>query len=302
VPVHKAQVFPISVVQLTVANLEEKDMKRYNTYIRARADERTGEPYVFINTRGAEAYSDARLADNDPAKVATELEKGLVSFNATVILRGAGANKLEGVSSIHLGWLQTIVATTLKVTYRTGSAEYQPMDGGQPLPPPWLDSNRPARPPNAAVGTGGESSFVKSSNEQRDDQNAAGRGKQRRVVSLDAPGIMFRVTNPATNDPWTKTEGGWSFVNHLTAFSTADAAAPTHYTVIAVAPWTVSYVGSKDGRGNWDKDATETKVVFGSTRSMWALPDFGAMLTNTFTDQGPVFHEATDKGRLVYKG
>jgi hypothetical protein len=296
-PAHKVQLFPVSIVQLTVQNPSLVVHNRFNGSVGPLRDDRR--TYVKINTRGAAAYSYAKLQDNNATTVNNELGKGLVSFNATVILRGAGANKTEGVSSIHLGWLQTLVKTTFKVTYTPmGTATFRPMSGGRPLPPPWLDTNQKERT-GKDPGTGGDSSFTRSSAEQKNDAAAPGGGKSRRVVSLDAPLLGFFPEFPMANNTWVKTTGGWSFVNHLTAFSTADGADSTNYTVIAVVPWSVYFVGKNVG-GNWVKDRVDAKAVFDTPGALPALPIFGSNI-NTFTYKGPTFNQATNGGRVSYQ-
>jgi hypothetical protein len=299
--VHTVGPFPISIVQLSVQKMELKKVDRFGPTISLAG----GIPSVKIDTRpiGGDGkpinYSYANL--KNPKTADAELAKGLVSFKATVMLRGAGPNKREGVPAIHLGWLQTIVGVNFKVTYKQDSAQYQPMKGGNPLQGPWLDSSRPLRPPKAAVGTGGDSSFTRSSDEQ-EGENLPGGGQTRVVVGLDAPSAGFRVLNPETmpNSPWRTSEGGFSFVNHLTAYSTD---APFLYTVIAAVPWSVTFVGSNadDATNEWKKKDMETKVNFSSDRYAATLPAFGAAL-DTFTSTGPTFAEATNGNELVYKG
>ncbi|MBI1916475.1 MAG: PKD domain-containing protein [Planctomycetes bacterium] len=295
-PVHRVQLFPISIVHLSVQNLVLKKNLRFNPGVGSRPDDPTGGSYVRIDTRGVRDYSYDKLKSEDEKVVDAELANGLVSFKATVLLRGAGASKREGVSAIHLGWLQTIVKTTFKVKYDTGSAEYRPMSGGSPLPPPWLDSNREKRPPNASVGSGGDSSFTRSSTEQWPGDDLRGGGQRRRVVSLDAPGRMFRIVNPASNTSWNTTEGGLSFVNHLTGYSTD---APFVYDVIAAVPWDVYFVGSNNGNDGWARDRTATKVNLPSRDYGVSLPAYGDTL-DTFRSDGPTFFQATNQDRLVY--
>ena len=96
-------------------------------------------------------YSIEDLGGRNEAKVNKQLELGVVSFKAWVIMLGLGDDQSEGVADVHLGWLQDIVSTTVKVTYVLGSGEWQPMSDGKPLPPPWLDSGRPTRPPSTTA-------------------------------------------------------------------------------------------------------------------------------------------------------
>jgi hypothetical protein len=184
-----------------------------------------------------------KRSTEDPPNVDTELALGLVSFNATVIMKGPGNKSIDGVNLVKLGWVQDIIDTSVQIFYdNKGYAQFAP----NPSKGPWLDSARNKWPYNVNPGTGGDTAFTRSSTEQR-PTDAPGGGKSAVVVSLDAPGITFLATNPKINKGWSNTAGSLYFSNNVTAYISD---APSIYDWLGSVPWSVNYVGHNRG-GTW---------------------------------------------------
>jgi hypothetical protein len=290
---HWVTPYPVSLVELSLAF---DPVLQKNPRWASVAGTIRGQSTVFINTQPDRRYSYEGLKDPNPAKLADQLDLGIVSFKASVILRGAGPDKLEGVSKIGLGWLQDIQATTVKVFYTSGSGSFQPNSR-----PPWLDSNRELRT-GVSPGNGADSSFTRSSTQQDPYGNGHRDGESRIVVSLDAPREGFPEWNNGAL--WTRTEGALTFVNHLTAYSKDD---DKIYVVLGRVQWALHLVGQRDpATGDWVKDDTKAKVDLPQDMDLTggpgvgALPAYGAQVPS-FNPNPPTFFTATNGNQLTFQ-